>query len=152
MSPVNVAALIHAWNVSWKESQRELTKSWFFSSGWKYFPLNPGIKGIIQRYYCFSELKNDPIFSVTVLHAGHASVTICSHDFWHETVLLVVHFILPFLSQWVRCSRSAYCRPHWVNKGRIKEEHMKYFEQKRWHRQLTNEADLRTQVLWLLLG
>lgn len=43
-----------------KNRQKELTKFWFFSSGWKYFPVNPGIKDIIQRYYCPSELKNAP--------------------------------------------------------------------------------------------
>lgn len=32
--------------------------------------MNPGIKDIIQRYHCPSELKHAPIFSGTVLHAG----------------------------------------------------------------------------------
>lgn len=60
-----------------KNCQRALTKSWFYSSGWKYFPVNPGIKDIIQTYYCSSA----PIFSAMVFHAGHASVMMCFLDF-----------------------------------------------------------------------
>lgn len=79
-----------------KNRQKELTKSWFFSSGWKYFPVNPGIKDIIQRFYCLRELKNAPIFSVTVLYDGHASMTICILDFWHEMILLCGSFYPTF--------------------------------------------------------
>lgn len=47
--------------------------------------MNPGIKDIIQRYHCPSELKNIfPIFSGTVLHAGQASGTVCLRDAGHE--------------------------------------------------------------------
>lgn len=66
--------------------------------------MNPGIKDIIQRYYCPSELKNAPIFTVTVLHAGHATVTMCILDFWRDAIVLgglfYPTFVNPVKSMW----------------------------------------------------